>query len=56
MGAINADINTLSNHSHLDASANYKFTHCMFENVVNYLCPVFSFLPLFYSTKPTEET
>lgn len=42
VGAINADNNTLSNHSHLDASANYKFIHCMFENAVNYVCPVFS--------------
>lgn len=41
VGAINADSNTLSNHSHLDASANYKFTHCMFRNFVNYFCPLF---------------
>lgn len=45
VGAIIADTiiyNTIPNHSHLDASANYIFTHCMFENVVNYLCPLFS--------------
>lgn len=54
MGAINAGNNSLLNHSHLDASVNYKFTHCMFQNVVNYL--YFFFLPLLYSPMPTEKT
>lgn len=42
MGASNAYVIALSNNFHLDASANYKFTHSMFENVVNYLSSLFS--------------
>lgn len=55
MGTINADNNTQLNHSHLDASANYKFTHCMFENVVNYLYPVFSLSTLILFPKANRK-
>lgn len=53
MRVIYADNYSPLSHSHVDASKNYKFTHCIFENVVNYL--YFLFLPLFYSPMPTEK-
>lgn len=53
MGVIYADNYSPLSHSHVDAITNYKFTHCIFENVVNYL--YFLFLPLFYPPMPTEK-